>query len=326
MPLPSPDLAAETVLQVVREHWDAGVVTATLVPLGDDAHHWVAAGRHRPRWFVRADDVRRSGRLEVLLDAYAAARELAARGHHVVVPTIAPGSGHDPGDEVDGSGVGVVVGGSLVTVTAYLDGAPGPGEYADDEQRTLLAGALGALHAAPPPVRTPTWRPGPRGRGELDAALASGAAWTAGPFGGSVRGALRDNESHLRMLYARYDALALRAEERRAGWVPTHGTPHTGHVLWLAGGPVLVGWGTLRLAPRERDLRAVLRGADGAEPLSAYTARGGSPDLDADLVELFDLEAWLGAVAHHALYLRGPLAGEGDERLRDALLEELAAG
>lgn len=326
MTLPPPALADETVLEVVREHWDAGVAAVTLVPLGTEAHHWVAAGRHRPRWLVRADDVTPGGRLEVLLDAYAAARELAARGHHVVVPTIAPGSGEDDGDDGDGSAVGVVVAGSLVTLTAYLDGAPGPGEYADDDQRTLLAGALGALHAEAAPARTPAWRPGPPGRGELEAALASAAGWTAGPFAESVRKVLCDNESHLRLLYARYDALTRHAVDLRSDWVPTHGAPHTGHVLWLAGGPVLVGWETLRLAPRERDLRAVLRGADGAQPLSAYTARGGRPDLDDDLVELFDLEAWLGAVARHALHLRGPLAGEADERLRDALLEELAPG
>ena len=127
------DLTPDTVLEVVREHWDAGVVSAAYLPRGAGAHHWVGSGRHQPRWLVTADDVTTDGRLEELLDTYAAARELAARGHHVVVPTVAP--------ETEPTGVGVVLGAYLLTVTAYLEGEPGPGEYADDNQRALIAGA-----------------------------------------------------------------------------------------------------------------------------------------------------------------------------------------
>ena len=78
------DLTPDAVLEVVREHWDAGVVSAAYLPRGAGAHHWVGSGRHQPRWLVTADDVTTDGRLEELLDTYAAARELAARGHHVV--------------------------------------------------------------------------------------------------------------------------------------------------------------------------------------------------------------------------------------------------
>ncbi|MEP6630730.1 MAG: phosphotransferase [Lapillicoccus sp.] len=319
MPREPADLTAEEVGAIVREHWDDGVVAATFVPLGDDAAHWVCAGKHRPRWFVTADDVTADGRLEELFDAYAAARELAARGHHVVVPTVPPGSGA-------GEAVGVVHGGLLLTVTGYLEGEPGPGDYADDNQRALIAGALGALHADRPPVRTPLWRPGPRSWGAVAQALESPVAWRSGPFGGPVRAALREHASTLQGLHRRYAALAAQALEGRDQWVLTHGRPHTGNVLWLAGGPVLVDWESLRVAPRERDLRTVLRGAQGVEPLSAYTAHGGRADLDDDLVELFDLDEWLGAVARAAARLAGPHAGDGDdEGVRAALLEELAA-
>src|SRR3954471_5471109 len=148
------DLSTDTVLGVVREHWDPGAVAVSYRPQGAGAHHWVASGRRRPRWFVTADDVSGDGRLAELLDAYAAARDLAERGHHVVVPTVAPQG--DPS-----GGVGVVVGGYLVTATTYLEGEPGPGDYADDNQRALIAGALGALHADRPPHRTRPWTPGP---------------------------------------------------------------------------------------------------------------------------------------------------------------------
>ncbi len=235
------------------------------------------------------------------------------------MPTVAPGSG-----AVDA--VGVVHGGLLLTVTGYLEGEPGPGEYADDNQRSLIAGALGALHADRPPERTALWRPGPRSWGVMVQSLESPAAWRSGPFGGPVRAALREHDSMLRALHGRYLALAAQALEGRAEWVLTHGRLHTGNVLWLAGGPVLVDWESLRVAPRERDLRTVLRGAHGVEPLSAYTAHGGRADLDDDLVELFDLDEWLGAVARAAARFAGPHAGDGeDEHVRDALLEELAA-
>jgi spectinomycin phosphotransferase len=321
------DLPTATVLEIVREHWDPDVASAAFVPVGAGAHHWVCAGRRMPRWFVTADDVTTSGRLEELLDTYAAARELAGRGHHVVVPTVPPGGGVDP----DGAGeapVGVVVGAYLVTVTGYLEGASGSGEYADDNQRALVAGALGELHADTAPVRGRTWAPGPPMRAELLQLLATlDSPWRSGPMAESVRTALQANVVALHRLYERHDELATRAEAGRSGWVPTHGEPHTANVVWRPAGPVLVDWESLRLAPRERDLRTVLRGADGAEPLSAYVAHGGTGALDDDMVELFDLEWWLWDVADFSVRFFRPHTGDADDvRFHAALLSELDTG
>ena len=311
------DLSAETVLEVVREHWDPGVVSAAYLPRGAGAHHWVGSGKRQPRWFVTADDVRADGRFEELLDTYAAARGIAARGHHVVVPTVAP--------EAEPTGVGVVVGTYLLTVTPYLEGESGPGEYADDNQRALIAGALGAVHSEPQPERIRSWAPGPPRRAELGDLLTHlERPWTAGPFGESVREALRRSGPELGRLYRRFDELATRATTDRDRWVPTHGEPHTANVLWQLGGPVLVDWESLRLAPRERDLRTVLRGAEGAEPLSAYVAHGGTADLDDDMVELFDLEWWLWEVAEYALRFHAPHEGDADDvRFHQAFMAEV---
>jgi spectinomycin phosphotransferase len=311
------ELAAGTVLDVVREHWDTGAVSAAYLPQGAGAHHWVVSGRHQPRWFVTADEVTAPGRLEELLDTYAAAQELAERGHHVVVPAVSP--------EAERRGVGVVVGAYLLTVTPYLEGEPGPGAYADDNQRTLIAGALGALHAARPPARARSWVPGPPLRSEMSALLHRlDRPWTAGPFGESVRTALERSGPELERLYRRFDELAAKALEARDHWVPTHGEPHTRNVLWRLGGPVLVDWESFRIAPRERDLRTVLRDAEGAEPLSAYVAHGGIADLDDNMVELFDLEWWLWNMAIFATRFAGPHDGDDDdERFHDAFLEEV---
>ncbi|MBF4160913.1 hypothetical protein [Nocardioides acrostichi] len=79
----------------------------------------------------------------------------------------------------------------------------------------------------------------------------------------------------------RYLDLAERARARPL--VPTHGAPHAAHRMRAPTGRLLLtGWSGLLLAPVERDLRHLVRA--GAEHLV---------DVDAGLLELFDLEAHL---------------------------------
>ena len=309
------DLSAETVLALVHELWDDRARSAGFVPWGASAH-WVCGGRRTPRWLVAADDVSPAGRLEELEAAYASARRLAERGLHFVVPTVPPASGD----------VGVRRGRHLVTVTAYLEGETGPGAYADDSQRALIARQLGELHRAKPPRPLQVWRPGPPHRELLEHLLAEshGGHWGNGPFGERARTLLRDSRAKIQGLLSRFDALATTAVADRSRWVVTHGQPHSANVLWSQGGPLLVDWESVRLAPRERDLRDVLREADGAEPLSAYVASGGSAELDADMVELFDLEWWLAHVGQQAARFALPHTGdEEDERGFASLRAEL---
>lgn len=310
------DLSTEEVLRVVQEHWDPKVRSGALFPQGSGAPHWVCGGARHPRWFVTADDVTAPGRLAEREAAYAAARRLAHKGLHFVVPTVAP----------VGGGIGVRHGRHLVTVTAYHEGESGPGPYADDNQRALVAHEIGLLHATRPPRRAPVWKPGLASRSELVQLLETvdDTQWDTGPFGESVRTALRDNRPRLLRLFARFDVLAAQALASRKTWVVTHGEPHTANVLWRLGGPVLLDWESLRLAPRERDLRVVLRDAESAEPLSAYVASGGTVDLDADMVELFDLELGLTGTARSAVWFSRPHVGNADEaRLHEAFLDEV---
>ena len=171
-------------------------------------------------------------------------------------------------------------------------------------------------------------------RDELEGILASGldTSWDGGPFGQDTRVSLQEKRTGLLTLLGRFDVLAARAVGHRQGWVVTHGEPHTANVLWSAGGPRLVDWESLRVAPRERDLRWVLRDADGAEPLSAYLATTGldlatsgiESDVD-DMVELFDLEWTLWEVGQHAVRFSAEHPGDDDDRrFHRALLAELA--
>lgn len=222
---------------------------------------------------------------------------------------------------------GVRVGTRLLTVTPYLEGESGTGEFAGDDQRALVARAVGALHASGAPPTLLDWVPGPPQRADLlDLLDRLDEPWDGGPYGDPVREALRAEAPLLRDLLARFDTLAAAAVARRDTWVPTHGEPHTANVRWTAAGPLLLDWESLRLSPRERDLRVVLWGADGAEPLSAYCAVTGlDPDaIDGDLVELFELEWWLWETASYAVRFHAPHEGDADDaRFARAFLDEV---
>ena len=100
------------------------------------------------------------------------------------------------------------------------------------------------------------------------------------------------------------------ALEGRERWVPTHGEPHTRNQLATPDGVVLVDWESLRLAPRERDLRW----------LAPYDLAGADPSL----VEMFDLEWRLDEVAQYAAWFHGPHTGtESDRVALGGLLHEL---
>ena len=110
-------------------------------------------------------------------------------------------------------------------------------------------------------------------------------------------------------------------------WVVTHGEPHTANLICTPDGPRLVDWGTVCLAPRERDLREALGEAEGDEPWFAYVAAGGRPEpLSPDTLELFALEWHLGEIAEHAVRFSRAHADTADERRCFADLEtEVAA-
>ncbi|WP_141845985.1 aminoglycoside phosphotransferase [Lapillicoccus jejuensis] len=311
------DLSAETVLETVRAHWDDAAHACAHVPKGAGAHHWAVSGKHRPRWFVTADDLDTPTREDELRATYDSARTLVEDGLPSALATVPTAGGE----------TGVLVGARLLTVTPYLEGESGPGEFADDDQRALVARAVGALHAAEAPPTLLDWVPGPPQRDDLlDLLGRLDEPWESGPYGDLVREALRAEAPLLRDLLARFDTLAAAAVARRGTWVPTHGEPHTANVRWTAAGPLLLDWESLRRAPRERDLRVVLWGADGAEPLSAYCAVTGlDPDaIDGDLVELFELEWWLWETASYAVRFHAEHEGDADDaRFARSFLDEV---
>lgn len=94
----------------------------------------------------------------------------------------------------------------------------------------------------------------------------------------------------------------------------THGEPHSGNVV--RHGPAamhVVDWDTVRVAPRERDLRDVLRGP-GDPAWCAYRESAGDVEWRPEVAELF--HAWwdLSEIGEYVRWFRGPHTDTADDR------------
>ena len=118
---------------------------------------------------------------------------------------------------------------------------------------------------------------------ELDQRTAS--TWDSGPYGEDTREAIRERLRDIATWTADYHRLAAAAAEQT--WVPTHGEPHTRNQLATPDGPVLVDWESIRLAPRERDLRW-LHGRGDPALVAMF-------DVEWRLDEISQYAAWFGA-------------------------------
>ena len=323
------DLSVETVLATVRAGWDPAVTWAEHLPVGSAAFHWQAGADAGPRWFVTVDPVADADEDRRTSGCYAAAAQLSATLDFVLAP--APGVLGETSARLSAS--------YLLSVAPYVEGqsvgepdaGPGRGRFADDQARADVASMLARLHTARRPAGIPTWQPriGWRSsarRQQLDA-VRNATPWDTGPLAHPAWQVVTGAAPLLDRVIRRFDLLAGAASGSIAAWVPTHGEPHADNVLATPGGPRLVDWATLAVAPPERDLRHVLPEAEGNDPELAYLASGGAPRvMSEDLLELFALEAHVAGVAGAAAVLAGPhQGGPDDERALEGLDTELAA-
>jgi spectinomycin phosphotransferase len=189
---------------------------------------------------------------------------------------------------------------------------------------------LGELHAEHRPRHLPVWRPTigwhpHAGRDQLDECL-SRDEWTGGPWSVPAGRMLAECRSVVRRAMRRFALLGAAVSGSADRWVVTHGEPHSGNVVDTPDGLRLVDWATLRLAPRERDLREVLGEAEAAGPWFAYVESGGRPEpLSPDALELFALEWHLSEIAEHAVLFSRPHEDTADARRSFGDLEAEAA-
>jgi spectinomycin phosphotransferase/16S rRNA (guanine(1405)-N(7))-methyltransferase len=119
----------------------------------------------------------------------------------------------------------------------------------------------------------------------------------------------------VRAVLARYDALAARADRRRA--VLTHGEPHPGNTMRTAAGWRLIDWDTVLVAPPERDLWLL-----GAEAAPAYEAATGVAVLP-EMLQLYRMRWDLADLAVGVDRFAAPHAGSADDDETWAILERI---
>jgi spectinomycin phosphotransferase len=298
---PPTDVSDEEVLAAVNAHWDLGVDRIGHLPVGFGAHHWRASGV-RITLFITLDTLAQRHTAESLEAAYAGAAGLASDGLEFVLAPLATTGGHFTA-AVDG------VADRVISVTPWRTGTAGSGSMTSAQARATRA-LLDRLHATAAPTTLPRWQPlvGPGLADDL--ARRTSDLWAEGPHGERAREGLREHLHDIERWTADYHRLAALTDEDT--WVPTHGEPHTRNQLTAPSGTFLVDWESLKLAPRERDLRTL----DDA----------GHPQRDADeqLLTLFDLEWRLDEISQYADRFEAPHHGtESDAIAYGGLMHEL---
>jgi spectinomycin phosphotransferase len=202
--------------------------------------------------------------------------------------------------------------GALSATPWAPDPRAGDGGFPHRALAETSAGQLSRLHGATPPDCLPVWQPLVPADFAATLATRVRTPWVSGPFGERARSALHRHLDDVLRWTAAYHRLA--EDARARPWVPTHGEPHTRNLLLTATGPVLVDWESLKLAPRERDLR----------PLVA----SGHADLvqpHGPMLEMFDLEWRLDEISQYSDWFEAAHTGnESDEVALGGLISELA--
>ncbi len=301
-------VAVPDLLATVQREWNAGVVGLTHIPIGFGAHHWEAPSEYGRRLFVTFDRLEPKRNAQMLESAYAAAAKIAESGLEFVLACIPAASG----------GFTVPLHGGAVSVTAWTDGSSGDGPPADKPEAEACARMLARLHSSPKPSSIPHWQPLNPVPSIEHLTRILDDPWHVGPYGEPARNALALRLVQIREWTGSYDLLAHAAQATRDTWVPTHGEPDTGNQLVASDARLLVDWESLKLAPRERDLRFLI------ESGFAWEGAYGIKTPDWQMVEMFDLEWRLSEIIEYAGWFSAAHTGTAsDDVAFEGLLEEL---
>jgi spectinomycin phosphotransferase len=292
---PPVGVADAEVLSAVRDRWDDAVERVEHLPVGFGAHHWAAYAGDGPRLFVTFDQLEPKRTAERLEAAYAGAAALHAAGLEFVLASLPTRAGT----------LTVSLAGGALSCTPWREGdADGPLDVA------WTTAALHRLHAADPPPGLPPWQPRVGTDFAETVAALTARPWGPGPFADRGRDAVRHHLDDLAAWTRRYHHLGEVA--RAHPWVATHGEPDSGNQLLTADGRLLVDWESLKLAPRELDLRTLVDA-------------GVETDADPEMLELFDLEWRLDEISEYAVWFAAPHAGTLDDEIAfEGLAHELA--
>ena len=295
---PPDGLDEANLLAELQRSWTRDVDSVEHLPVGFGAHHWVASVRGRPALFVTVDALDGKHDAASLEAAYAVASGLMFPLDFVVAPV--------PSQE--GTFTVPFAHGAL-SVTPWVSG-----ENPDRVDVDAVAGLLRRLHAVSPPAGLPRWTTVTPPSLPDDLTELSRSPWDCGPYGERARSAIRTRLEAIAEWSHAYHALAELAARRP--WVMTHGEPGEHNVMVTVGKLVLVDWETVRLAPAERDWRTLVERGLSAEKLDS--------DIDAAMLDLFDLEWRLDEISQYAAWFAAPHSGTASDRVAmGGLLHEL---
>jgi spectinomycin phosphotransferase len=309
------EISCDLVSGILSEHWGFRATEVSYAPVGFGSHHWIASEGDSPRWFVTAARLDPRGnwlgstaeQVKGALEAAAhATTEMVDSGYQFVVAALPDRTGRL---------VREVRPGWMLMVLPYLHGWSTPGGAWDDPaERVQIAAILGRLHAATPPEALQRWDFAVPGRDALLAALADlDQPWTSGPYSEPTRLRLAGALDHLHCRLAHYDALVREIEASDDPWVVTHGQPHSANVVRTTDGRMhLIDWDTVQLAPRERDLAAVLGGPTDVLPM--YQAEAGPVSPRTTAIDLFHVWWSLAEIATYVELFRRPHADSQDTK------------
>jgi spectinomycin phosphotransferase len=291
---PPPDLNTEDLLAAVRQGWSGEVDRLTYVPVGFGAHHWAAHGAEQPILFVTLDRLDSTRTAEDRESAYTGAIALREAGLEFVLAPLLSTTGSPIVRFFDG----------VVSCTPWQLGTSG-GEL----DVTWTTRALARLHDLAPAPGIPRWRPLVTPEFAADVQRSLRPSWGPGPYADQARSAVGEHTAELARWTDRYHELARRARGRT--WVCTHGEPHSDNQMLTPQGRYLLDWESLKVAPRERDLRDLV---DAGVPV----------DADAEMVEMFDLEWRLDEIDQYTAWFAGEHHDTEDDRIAfDGLIDEL---
>jgi spectinomycin phosphotransferase len=283
------DVDVQTLVRQLERHWSLSEPSLDYLPVGFGSYHWRATGADGTRHFVSVDDLAAPQHGVADVDTVFGVLDRAFAGAAALAEDIGLGFVVAPTPDDEGRVLRRLDERHTVRVEPYLEGLTADtGAYESPEERRLVATALGRLHAVPSPsglaLRDDLAIPS---RPPLEEALdALDVRWNAGPFGEHTRSLLRPRADELRRRLFAYDEAADRTRHAPEPWVVTHGEPHRANVIVGARGDIhLVDWDTVRVAPRERDLRMVLD--DDGTGWKEYVAEAGPVVLRPEVLDLY---------------------------------------
>ncbi|MEW9528758.1 phosphotransferase [Microbispora sp. NPDC049125] len=238
----------------LTEGWGIEPHSVEYLTVGAGSYHWSVVDRCGTAWFVKVDDlgVEDAGRdaaFGQLGQSFGAA--LALRRDAGLDFVLAPIP------TTTGAAIRRLTSRYALSVFPMVAGAAGHFGAHRPEDRAEVIDLLAELHEATPIVAETASRADLvlPARDKLEEALQDlDREWTGGPHAEPARKLLSDHAGQIQRLLADFDWRVDQVRTTAAAWVVTHGEPHPGNVMRTPAGLRLIDWGTVQIAPPERDL------------------------------------------------------------------------